>query len=87
MWAQSMHVVTKLLQDDFLAPAELDPMNQRLSSIRKPDVVVQVVVLAEDTRVQTMLADQGIHLQTCQQISPVEVKSAEMLSKLYTFLG
>jgi len=87
MWAQSMYVVTKLLQDDFLAPAELDPMNRRLSSIRKPDVVVQVVVLAEDTRVQMVLADQGINLQTCQQISPIEVKSAEMLSKLYTYLG
>ena len=87
MWAQSMYVVAKLLQEEFLAPAEMDPMNRRLSSIRKPDVVVQVVVLAEDTHVQHVLADQGIKLQTVQQINPIEVKPAGMLSKLYTFLG
>ena len=87
MWAQSMYVVAKLLQEEFLAPAELDPMNRRLSSIKKPDVVVQVVVLAEDTKVQHVLTDQGIKLQTVQQINPIEVKPAGMLSKLYTFLG
>merc|ERR1719370_2590513 len=81
MWAQSLHVVTKLLQEDFLAPAELDPMNRRLSSIKKPDVVVQVVVLAEDTKVQHVLTDQGIKLKTVQQINPIEVKPAGMLSK------
>eukprot|EP00092_Neocalanus_flemingeri_P040364 GFUD01043962.1.p1 GENE.GFUD01043962.1~~GFUD01043962.1.p1 ORF type:complete len:1237 (+),score=200.38 GFUD01043962.1:169-3879(+) len=87
MWAQSLHVIAKLLQDDFLAPAELDPMNRRLCFTRKPDVVVQVVVLAEDTTLQMQLADQGIMLQTCQQISPIEVKPAQMLSHLYSFLG
>jgi len=87
MWAQSLYVVGKLLQEGLLAPGELDPLNRRLSSVKKPDVVVQVVVLAEDARVQALLAKEGIIVQTTAQISPIQVQPARMLSHLYTFLG
>jgi len=87
MWGQSLYIVGKLLQEGLLAPGELDPLNRRLSSVKKPDVVVQVVVLAEDARVQTLLAQEGIVVQTTAQISPIQVQPARMLSHLYTFLG
>lgn len=41
MWAQSLFIVGRLLQEGFIAPGELDPLNRRLSSNVKPDVVVQ----------------------------------------------
>merc|ERR1719232_154917 len=87
MWAQSLYVISKLLLDDYLAPGELDPLNRRLSSVRKPDVVVQVVVLVEDKHVQDLLKDQGILLETVDDISPIVVKPAAMLSRLISFLG
>lgn len=43
MWAQSLFVIGKLLLDGFVAPGELDPINRRLSTLKKPDVVVQVI--------------------------------------------
>jgi phosphorylase kinase alpha/beta subunit len=41
MWAQSLYIVGRLLQEGFIAPGELDPLNRRLGAEKKPDVVVQ----------------------------------------------
>ena len=60
MRAQSLLTIARLLHEGLLAPAEIDPMNRRLSATRKPDVVVQVVVLSEDNLVQTLLAQHGV---------------------------
>jgi len=87
MWAQSLYITGKLLQEDLLAPGELDPMNRRLSMLKKPDVVVQVVVIAEDNDVKNMMAEHNVILQTKEEIAPIQVQPASMLSHLYTFLG
>ena len=41
MWAQSLYIVGRLLQEGFIAPGEMDPLNRRLGADKKPDVVVQ----------------------------------------------
>ena len=87
MWAQALFIITKLLNEGLLLPAELDPLNRRLNTIERPDTSVQVVVLAEDEKIQSLLLKDGIELETAAQISPFEVKPARMLSHLYTFLG
>merc|ERR1719319_2151417 len=87
MWAQSLYITGKLLQEDLLAPGELDPMNRRLSMLKKPDVVVQVVVIAEDNDDKNLMAEHNMILQTREEIAPIQVQSASMLSHLYTFLG
>ncbi|XP_066948049.1 probable phosphorylase b kinase regulatory subunit alpha isoform X13 [Macrobrachium rosenbergii] len=87
MWAQSLYILGRLLQDKFLACGELDPLNRRLGSEKKPDVVVQVVVLAEDSTIQSKLAALDIHVQTISEVSPIEVQPARVLSKLYAHLG
>ncbi|KAK3878049.1 hypothetical protein Pcinc_017262 [Petrolisthes cinctipes] len=87
MWAQSLYIVGRLLQDKFLACGELDPLNRRLGSEKKPDVVVQVVVLAEDASIQAKLAALDIQVQTVSQVAPIEVQPARVLSKLYAHLG
>ncbi|KAG5886712.1 hypothetical protein JTB14_015776 [Gonioctena quinquepunctata] len=87
LWAQSLFIVGKLLQEGFLAPGELDPLNRRLCSEKKPDVVVQVVILAEDEEVRDKLAEHDIHVQTIADVAPIEVQPAKVLSHLYTYLG
>ncbi|XP_063604893.1 probable phosphorylase b kinase regulatory subunit alpha isoform X11 [Penaeus indicus] len=87
MWAQSLFIMGRLLQDNFLACGELDPLNRRLGSEKKPDVVVQVVVLAEDSSIQAKLQALDIPVQTIAEVSPIEVQPARVLSKLYAHLG
>ncbi|XP_063909483.1 probable phosphorylase b kinase regulatory subunit alpha isoform X2 [Zophobas morio] len=87
LWAQSLYIVGKLLQEGFLAPGELDPLNRRLCSEKKPDVVVQVVILAEDNEIRDKLAEHDILVQTITEVAPIEVQPARVLSHLYTYLG
>ncbi|XP_066589862.1 probable phosphorylase b kinase regulatory subunit alpha isoform X2 [Prorops nasuta] len=87
MWAQSLYILGKLLQEGFLAVGELDPLNRRLCSEKKPDVVVQVVILAEDAEIREKIAQHDIHVQTIAEAAPIEVQPAKVLSHLYTFLG
>ncbi|XP_044592197.1 probable phosphorylase b kinase regulatory subunit alpha isoform X6 [Cotesia glomerata] len=86
-WAQSLYILGKLLQEGFLAVGELDPLNRRLCSEKKPDVVVQVVILAEDDDVREKIAQHDIHVQTIAEVAPIEVQPAKVLSHLYTYLG
>lgn len=87
IWAQSLYIVGRLLQEGFLAPGELDPLNRRLSSEQKPDVVVQVVILAEDLYVKEKLKNHDIHAQTISEVAPIEVQPARVLSHIYSYLG
>ncbi|XP_074109095.1 putative phosphorylase b kinase regulatory subunit alpha isoform X2 [Cotesia typhae] len=86
-WAQSLYILGKLLQEGFLAVGELDPLNRRLCSEKKPDVVVQVVILAEDDDIREKIAQHDIHVQTISEVAPIEVQPAKVLSHLYTYLG
>ncbi len=87
MWGQSLFVIGRLLQEGFIAPGEIDPINRRLSSLKKPDVVVQVVVLANGKGVQDILASHDIKVKTLDEAAPIEVHPARVLSRLYAYLG
>uniref|UniRef100_A0A646QCY3 Phosphorylase b kinase regulatory subunit n=1 Tax=Hemiscolopendra marginata TaxID=943146 RepID=A0A646QCY3_9MYRI len=87
MWAQSLYILGKLLEEGFLAPGELDPLNRRLGSEKKPDVVVQVVILATDEEIREKLPQLDIEIQTFAEVAPIEVHPATVLSSIYTFLG
>lgn len=76
-----------LSTQNLIAPGELDPLNRRLGSQKKPDVVVQVVILAEDASIQEKLRRYDIQVQTTQEAEPIEVQPARVLSHLYTYLG
>lgn len=87
LWGQSLLILGKLLQEGFLAVGELDPLNRRLGAQKKPDVVVQVVIIAEDNVIRDKLAEHDLHVQTIAEVAPIEVQSARVLSHLYTYLG
>lgn len=87
MWGQSLYIVSRLLLEGFIAVGELDPLNRRLGANKRPDVVVQVVVLADDVKLQEKLMQHDIHIQTVDEVKNIEVHSAQVLSHLYSFLG
>lgn len=62
-------------------------MNRRLCLEKKPDVVVQVTVLAENNMIRDLLLQHDIHVQTINDVLPIEINSSSVLSHLYTYLG
>lgn len=87
MWGQSLYILGCLLAEGFLAPGEIDPLNRRFSTNFKPDVVVQVCVLAESEEIQDLLGDLGITVQTMSQVAQIRVLPARILSHIYVRLG
>lgn len=87
MWGQSLYILGCLLAEGFLAPGEIDPLNRRFSTNFKPDVVVQVCVLAESDEIQELLSDHGIKVQKMSEVQPIRVMPARILSHIYVRLG
>ncbi|XP_071125441.1 probable phosphorylase b kinase regulatory subunit alpha isoform X49 [Mytilus edulis] len=87
LWGESLYILAKLITEGFLSPGELDPLNRRLVSEPKPDIVVQVVVLAEDNWMQDKLEEHGISVQTVAQVNPIHVYPARVLTQIYSLLG
>ncbi|XP_036442942.1 phosphorylase b kinase regulatory subunit alpha, liver isoform isoform X2 [Colossoma macropomum] len=87
MWGQSLYILGSLLAEGFLAPGEIDPLNRRFSTGFKPDVVVQVSVVAESKEIQGLLRDYGVDVQTVSEVLPIRVMPARILSHIYVKLG
>ncbi|KAM8975758.1 phosphorylase b kinase regulatory subunit alpha, liver isoform 2-T2 [Pelodytes ibericus] len=87
MWGQSLYILGSLLAEGFLAPGEIDPLNRRFSTSFKPDVVVQVSVVAESKEIQEMLHSHDIDVQSFSDVRPIRVLPARILSHLYAKLG
>ncbi|XP_053436143.1 phosphorylase b kinase regulatory subunit alpha, skeletal muscle isoform isoform X1 [Nycticebus coucang] len=87
MWGQSLYILGSLMSEGFLAPGEIDPLNRRFSTVPKPDVVVQVSILAETEEIKAILKDKGINVETVAEVYPIRVQPAHILSHIYSCLG
>ncbi|XP_056008769.1 phosphorylase b kinase regulatory subunit beta-like isoform X2 [Ostrea edulis] len=101
MLGQSIYFISQLLVHGLLNLNDLDPIrrhlpaserpkvNMRYSSfqITPPDLVTQVILIAESSRLQQLLATYGIQTQTPHQIEPIQIWSPKELSKAYEYLG
>ncbi|XP_032963505.1 phosphorylase b kinase regulatory subunit alpha, skeletal muscle isoform isoform X2 [Rhinolophus ferrumequinum] len=87
MWGQSLYILGSLMAEGFLAPGEIDPLNRRFSTVPKPDVVVQVSILAETEEIKAILKDKGIDVETIAEVHPIRVQPARILSHIYSSLG
>lgn len=52
-----------------------------------PDLVIQVVLIAESVRLQQQLATYGIQTQTPHQVEPIQIWAPQELTKAYGYLG
>uniref|UniRef100_A0A8C2MS29 Phosphorylase b kinase regulatory subunit n=1 Tax=Cricetulus griseus TaxID=10029 RepID=A0A8C2MS29_CRIGR len=87
MWGQSLYILGSLMAEGFLAPGEIDPLNRRFSTVPKPDVVVQVSILAETEEIKAILKGKGIDTETIAEVYPIRVQPARILSHIYSSLG
>ncbi|XP_067949351.1 probable phosphorylase b kinase regulatory subunit alpha [Watersipora subatra] len=63
-WGQSLYILSRLLSEGFISPSELDPLNRRLAVLPKPDLVVQMVIVAETDRIQKCLTQINLECDT-----------------------
>ncbi|XP_053932068.1 phosphorylase b kinase regulatory subunit alpha, skeletal muscle isoform isoform X1 [Cuculus canorus] len=87
MWGQSLYILGCLMAEGFLAPGEIDPLNRRFATVPKPDVVVQVCILAETEAIKAILRKEGIDVETVADVYPIRVQPARILSHIYARLG
>ncbi|NWV75733.1 KPB1 kinase, partial [Dasyornis broadbenti] len=87
MWGQSLYILGCLMAEGFLAPGEIDPLNRRFATVPKPDVVVQVCILAETDGIKAILQKEGIDVETVEDVYPIRVQPARILSHIYARLG
>uniref|UniRef100_A0A8C0XWV4 Phosphorylase b kinase regulatory subunit n=1 Tax=Castor canadensis TaxID=51338 RepID=A0A8C0XWV4_CASCN len=87
LWGQSLYILSSLLAEGFLATGEIDPLNRRFSTSVKPDVVVQVTVLAENNHIKELLKKHGVNVQSIADIHPIRVQPGRILSHIYAKLG
>ncbi|XP_063043532.1 phosphorylase b kinase regulatory subunit alpha, skeletal muscle isoform isoform X2 [Engraulis encrasicolus] len=86
-WGQSLYILGSLMAEGFLAPGEIDPLNRRFATIPKPDVVVQVSIVAETEEIKDLLVKNGIEVETVSDIHPIRVQPSRVLSHIYARLG
>ncbi|XP_036030015.1 phosphorylase b kinase regulatory subunit alpha, liver isoform isoform X5 [Onychomys torridus] len=87
LWGQSLYILSSLLAEGFLATGEIDPLNRRFSTSVKPDVVVQVAVLAESSHIKGLLQQHGVNVQSIADVHPIQVQPGRILSHIYAKLG
>ncbi|XP_061862942.1 phosphorylase b kinase regulatory subunit alpha, skeletal muscle isoform isoform X4 [Colius striatus] len=87
MWGQSLYILGCLMAEGFLAPGEIDPLNRRFATVPKPDVVVQVCILAETEGIKAVLRKEDIDVETVADVYPIRVQPARILSHIYARLG
>ncbi|MFZ5536211.1 MAG: glycoside hydrolase family 15 protein [Pseudomonadota bacterium] len=87
VWAQSLFILGKLIQDGLLHPADIDPLGRRLRLGRRYHRPVQVAVLAEHAEVQERLEWSGIRAEILEQVSPLRVAHSRKLVELFGMLG
>ncbi|XP_048396982.1 phosphorylase b kinase regulatory subunit alpha, liver isoform-like isoform X2 [Stegostoma tigrinum] len=87
LWGQSLYILGTLLAEGFLAPGEIDPLSRRMSTISRPDVVVQVSILAETEKIKNILTKHNFYVEGVSDVLPIRVQPGRILSHLYAKLG
>ncbi|XP_065667244.1 probable phosphorylase b kinase regulatory subunit alpha isoform X3 [Hydra vulgaris] len=87
LWTQSLYILGKLLHEGFVAVGELDPLNRHYITSPKPELVIQVALIAEDEEIKELLTKNGVISQTVKDAEPIRILPARCLSKIYSRLG
>ncbi|KAF9946925.1 hypothetical protein BGZ72_011015 [Mortierella alpina] len=89
VWANSLHTLGNLIYENLLSVAEIDPLGRRFNARKTQanDTVVQIVLLAEDANLQSMLSMYGLETQTMEQVHPITVSHPQGLKEVYGALG
>lgn len=87
VWALSLYFLGGLITERLVSPSEIDPMGRRFTKMHKENLI-QIVLLAENRKLQSTLLTYGIETQTLEQIpSTTTILPAQALVDVYAGLG
>lgn len=87
VWAQSLYLVGKMLDEELITTRDLDPIGLHPRQHQKLPVKTSMVILAQTQATKTRLLDAGVLCQTLDEIAPLKVMSSEQLINTYRHLG
>ncbi len=83
VWAQSLWIVARLLNDKCISLKDIDPLtrHENLQSKTLRKVAVQVALIAEDEALREELAQRGFLSETIASLEPVKLRRATLLTE------
>ena len=85
VWAQSLYITGRLLDDKLLDKNDIDPL-QRYKQVALKYPIVQISLIAENDFVKQELSERSVASETAEEAG-IEVFSARAFAKLYHELG
>ncbi|WP_077338740.1 glycoside hydrolase family 15 protein [Pseudocolwellia agarivorans] len=87
VWAQSLYFTGLMLDEGVIEKNDLDPLQLRFRSTKNNEAQLALVVLAENNSVKQQLAEKGVIAETINEISPINVITAEELVECFRKVG
>ncbi|MFT2109971.1 glycoside hydrolase family 15 protein [Marinomonas sp. 2405UD68-3] len=87
VWAQSLYLVGKMLDEELITPDDIDPLGLHKTQYRRSPVRTSMVILAQNNDVKQTIINAGVLCQTIEEISPLKVISSAQLVDTYRHLG
>lgn len=87
VWAQSLYLVGKMLDEELINTDDLDPLGLHRIQYRPNKVTTSMVILAQNDNVKQKLLNAGCLCQTLEDIAPLKAISADQLVETYRHLG
>lgn len=87
VWAQSLWLLARLIDDGLLAPAAIDPLGRRQRVGASAEVRIQLALLASDAVVAARLQALGVDAETAEQMAPVQIRHPDDLEAAFAALG
>jgi phosphorylase kinase alpha/beta subunit len=87
VWAQSLYMLTALIDGGLLHPDDIDPLKRRECLGYRRTTTPLVSVIAENADVKAQLFSLGIQSETVDETAPLRLLHATQLSELFTHVG
>jgi phosphorylase kinase alpha/beta subunit len=87
VWAQSLYMLSALINDGLLQAGDIDPLRRREKIGHTRATVPMCAIIAQNAKVKQELLDQGILSETLEEIAPIKIMYSDELSKVHTVVG
>ncbi|TPE54512.1 phosphorylase kinase [Maribrevibacterium harenarium] len=87
VWAQSLYIVGRLLDEELITKHDLDPLGLHRIQHNRRRMNISLVVLTKNEQIKEQLIANGCLCQTIDEIAPIKVISSEQLIDVYRHLG
>jgi phosphorylase kinase alpha/beta subunit len=87
VWAQSLWLLARMLQDNLVSVFDVDPLGRHQQLDKTSQPVVQIALVVEDKGLQNILASRGIPTETLEQLRPIGLERAAQVAQAYERVG